>query len=98
MTDMLLTPTFADLEREVVLEEIAMVDDSPQDLIHDVLAEVVLDGHPLAHPILGTRESISAASAEDIRAYHGDLFRFSDMAAAAAASTMISYETCCLPA
>ena len=61
MTDMLLTPTFTDLdrEREVVLEEIAMVEDSPQDLIHDVLAEVVLDGHPLAHPILGTRESIA---------------------------------------
>ena len=57
MTDMLLTPAFTDLdrEREVVLEEIAMVDDSPQDLIHDVLAEVVLDGHPLAHPILVTR-------------------------------------------
>ena len=55
MADMLITPTFADLdrEREVILEEIAMVEDSPQDLIHDVLAEVVLDGHPLAHPILG---------------------------------------------
>ena len=58
MADMLITPTFTDLdrEREVILEEIAMVEDSPQDLIHDVLAEVVLDGHPLAHPILGTRE------------------------------------------
>ena len=69
MTDMLLTPTFTDLdrEREVVLEEIAMVEDSPQDLIHDVLAEVVLDGHPLAHPILGTRESIAEASEEEIR-------------------------------
>jgi predicted Zn-dependent peptidase len=86
MTDMLLTPTFTDLdrEREVVLEEIAMVEDSPQDLIHDVLAEVVLDGHPLAHPILGTRESISGASEEDIRAYHRKLFRFSDMVVAAA--------------
>jgi len=86
MTDMLLTPTFADLdrEREVVLEEIAMVEDSPQDLIHDVLAEVVLDGHPLAHPILGTRESIAGASEEDIRAYHQHLFRFSDMVVAAA--------------
>jgi len=86
MTDMLLTPTFADLdrEREVVLEEIAMVEDSPQDLIHDVLAEVVLDGHPLAHPILGTRESITGASEEDIRAYHGNRFRFSDMVVAAA--------------
>jgi len=86
MTDMLLTPTFADLdrEREVVLEEIAMVEDSPQDLIHDVLAEVVLDGHPLAHPILGTRETISGASEEAIRAYHHERFRFSDMVVAAA--------------
>jgi len=86
MTDMLLTPTFADLdrEREVVLEEIAMVEDSPQDLIHDVLAKVVLDGHPLAHPILGTKDSISSASEEDIRAYHHQRFRFSDMVVAAA--------------
>lgn len=88
MTDMLLTPTFADLdrEREVVLEEIAMVEDSPQDLIHDVLAEVVLDGHPLAHPILGTRESISRAAEEDIRAYHREHFQFADMVVAAAGS------------
>ncbi|NLO28342.1 MAG: insulinase family protein [Actinobacteria bacterium] len=86
MTDMLLTPTFTDLdrEREVVLEEIAMVDDSPQDLIHDVLAEVVLDGHPLAHPILGTRESISGVSEEEIRAYHNTRFQFGDMVVAAA--------------
>lgn len=86
MTDMLITPTFTDLdrEREVVLEEIAMVEDSPQDLIHDVLAEVVLDGHPLAHPILGTRESIAGSSEEDIRAYHRNLFRFSDMVVAGA--------------
>ncbi len=88
MTDMLITPTFSDLdrEREVVLEEIAMVEDSPQDLIHDVLAEVVLDGHPLAHPILGTHESISGASEGDIRAYHGRRFRFDDMVVAAAGS------------
>lgn len=86
MTDMLLTPTFTDLdrEREVVLEEIAMVEDAPQDLIHDVLAEVVLDGHPLAHPILGTRETVAGASEADIRAFHNDRFRFSDMVVAAA--------------
>ncbi|MCL5735375.1 MAG: insulinase family protein [Actinobacteria bacterium] len=86
MTDMLLTPTFADLdrEREVVLEEIAMVEDSPQDLIHDVLAEVVLDGHPLAHPILGTRDTIALASEEDIRKFHQRRFAFSDMVVAAA--------------
>ena len=86
ITDMLLTPAFTDLdrEREVVLEEIAMVEDSPQDLIHDVLAEVVLDGHPLAHPILGTRDTISGASEEKIRAFHSRLFAFGDMVVSAA--------------
>jgi predicted Zn-dependent peptidase len=86
MCDMLLTPTFADLdrEREVVLEEIAMVEDSPQDLIHDILAEVVLDGHPLAHPILGTRESIGGVSEEEVRAYHQRRFQFGDMVVSAA--------------
>jgi predicted Zn-dependent peptidase len=86
MADMLITPTFADLdrEREVILEEIAMVEDSPQDLIHDVLAEQVLDGHPLAHPILGTRQTIADASEEQIRGYHGQRFQFSDMVVAAA--------------
>jgi predicted Zn-dependent peptidase len=92
MTDMLVTPTFADLdrEREVILEEIAMVEDSPQDLIHDVVAEVVLDGHPLAHPILGTRDTIAAASEQEIRGYHGRRFRFSDMVVAAAGN--VSHE------
>jgi predicted Zn-dependent peptidase len=86
MADMLLTPTFTDLdrEREVVLEEIAMVEDSPQDLIHDVLAEVVLDGHPLAHPILGTTDTIAGASEESIRDYHRSRFQFADMVVAAA--------------
>lgn len=63
-----------------------MVEDSPQDLIHDVLAEVVLDGHPLAHPILGTRDSISGASEEEIRGYHRQRFQFDDMVVAAAGS------------
>ena len=86
MADMLITPTFADLdrEREVILEEIAMVEDSPQDLIHDVLAEVVLDGHALAHPILGTVQTITEASEEEIRGYHQQRFQFSDMVVAAA--------------
>src|SRR5881397_4208682 len=49
MADMVLAPQFAELdsEREVVLEEIAMVEDSPQELVHDLLAEAVFAGHPL---------------------------------------------------
>lgn len=86
LVDMLLTPTFADLdrEREVVLEEIAMYEDSPQELIHDVLAETVFGAHPLGHPVLGSRETIARMSEERIRAYHRRHFRFSDMVVAAA--------------
>src|SRR5919204_483070 len=48
MADMVFSPRFADLdsEREVVLEEIAMIEDAPQDLVHDLLAEAVFGDHP----------------------------------------------------
>ena len=86
LVDMLLTPTFADLdnEREVVLEEIAMYEDAPQDLIHDLLMETVFGGHPLGHAVLGTRETMAEVSAEAVKAYHRRHFRFSDMVVAAA--------------
>src|SRR4029079_5360009 len=56
MTDMVFAPAFDDVdsEREVVLEEIAMVDDNPQDLVHDLAAEAVFGGHPLGRPALGS--------------------------------------------
>ena len=52
MADMLYRPTFEDVdsEREVVLEEIAMVEDTPHDLVHDIAAEAVFGGHPLGRP------------------------------------------------
>lgn len=86
LVDMLLTPTFADLdnEREVVLEEISMYEDAPQDLIHDLLMETVFGGHPLGHAVLGTRETVAGVSAEKVKAYHRRHFRFSDMVVAAA--------------
>jgi predicted Zn-dependent peptidase len=52
MADMVLRPAFVDLdsEREVVLEEIAMVEDTPNDLVHDIAAESVFGTHPLGTP------------------------------------------------
>ena len=57
MADMVFAPTFADLdtEREVVLEEIAMYEDTPQELVHDLFSEAVFGGHPLGRPVIGTR-------------------------------------------
>jgi predicted Zn-dependent peptidase len=62
LTDILLHPLFdaEELEREksVVLQEIKMVEDTPDDLIHDLFAAHVWEGHPLGRPILGTREAV----------------------------------------
>ena len=72
MSDMVFAPAFADLdsEREVVLEEIAMYDDAPQDLVHDLIAEAVFGEHPLGRPVIGTADVISSISADSIAQYH----------------------------
>ena len=74
MADMVLQPRFdADemsSERDVVLEEIAMYDDTPQDLVHDLIAQAVFGDHPLGRPVIGTGEVISATTPADVRGYH----------------------------
>ena len=69
---MVYDPVFADVdaEREVVLEEIAMVEDNPQDLVHDVVAEAVFGGHPLGRPVIGRAEVISTVSRRALSSYH----------------------------
>lgn len=73
IADMVRRPLFADLdqEREVVLEEVAMYDDSPQELVHDVLAEAVFDSHPLGRPVIGRADSLRATGEAAVQAYHG---------------------------
>jgi predicted Zn-dependent peptidase len=72
MADMVFRPAFKDLdsEREVVLEEIAMVEDTPHDLVHDIAAEAVFGGHPLGRPVIGRAEVISSVSRRGLSAYH----------------------------
>ena len=72
MADMVYRPTFAevDSEREVVLEEIAMVEDTPHDLVHDIAAEAVFGGHALGRPVIGRAEVISTVSRRALAAYH----------------------------
>ncbi len=53
-------------EKEVVIEEINMYEDTPDDLIHDVFARSLWEGHPMGSPILGTLESVSSFSSQDI--------------------------------
>ncbi len=72
LAEMLLTPTFPDIdsEREVVLEEIAMYEDEPQDRVHDVLADSVFGDHPLGRRVLGKAEVIASIPIPEIAAYH----------------------------
>jgi len=85
MTDMVFSPAFDDVdsEREVVLEEIAMVDDNPQDLVHDLAAEAVFGTHPLGRPVIGSADVIASVSPRALRSYHGGAYVGSNVVLAA---------------
>ena len=64
-----LTEEETEKERGVVLEEIAMVEDSPEDVVYDVLAEAVFGSQSLGQTILGPAERIAAYTPDDLRAF-----------------------------
>jgi predicted Zn-dependent peptidase len=86
LAEMLLGPTYPEIdsEREVVLEEIAMYEDEPQDKVHDVLDRAVFGGHPLGRRVLGEAEVISAIPIPDIDAYHRARYTGANIVVAAA--------------
>ena len=69
---MMLAPTYPEIdsERQVVIEEIAMYDDEPQDRVHDVLADAVFGSHPLGRRVLGEADVIANIPIPDISSYH----------------------------
>jgi predicted Zn-dependent peptidase len=73
-------------EREVVLEEIAMYEDDPQDLIFDVLGEAIFPGHPLGRAILGRSQVVAAATRKQLLAFHHERYLPSNVVIAAAGS------------
>jgi predicted Zn-dependent peptidase len=58
-----------DKERNVILEEISMYDDTPDDLVHDLLAKASYGEHSLGYTILGTEDNLNALASEDLRQY-----------------------------
>ena len=73
-----------DAERKVVLEEIAMRDDDPSDLIHDLFLEKYYGDTPLGRPILGTVESIKSMSQNTVFNYYKKRYRPQDLVVAVA--------------
>jgi predicted Zn-dependent peptidase len=86
VADMVFSPSFADLdsEREVVLEEIAMYEDTPQELVHDLFSEAVFAGHPLGRPVIGTAEVISSIGRRAVSGYHRSMYRAGNIVVGAA--------------
>ena len=60
VTDAVLEPAHVELERNVVLEEIAIRDDDPEDLLGELFDEALFGDHPLGRPIVGTEDSVRA--------------------------------------
>jgi predicted Zn-dependent peptidase len=71
-------------ERSVILEEIAMSDDDPADLVHDAFAQAVFGDTPLGRPVLGTVDSIEALARRTIDGYYRRHYRPENMVVAAA--------------
>ena len=73
LADIVMHPAFSvdDIGREkkVVLEEIKMVEDTPDDLVHELFTESFWQGHPLGRPILGTKETVESLTQEGLRRY-----------------------------
>jgi predicted Zn-dependent peptidase len=88
MSDMIWHPRFGELEaeREVVLEEIAMYEDDPQDLVFDVLGRAVFGSHPLGRPVIGTKEVVGVATREQLADFHASRYLPQDVVIAAAGS------------
>jgi predicted Zn-dependent peptidase len=88
MADMVWRPAFRDVdpEREVVLEEIAMYEDDPQDTVFDVLGLSVFGDHPLGRPIIGRAPVIRETPVDEIAAFHARRYVPSAVVVAAAGS------------
>lgn len=70
-----LDPKDIERERQVVLQEIRMVEDTPDDLVHDLFAEAIWGDHPVARPILGRKETVRRFTQEDVRHHMGCFYR-----------------------
>ncbi len=88
MADMLLRslldPKDIDAERKVILEEIAMHEDSPDDIIHDLFVAALWESHPLGQSVLGHQNVIRTLGSDDIARYFNAFYQPENTVIAAA--------------
>jgi predicted Zn-dependent peptidase len=88
VADMVWRPLIADveIEREVILQEIAMYEDDPQDKVFDVLGRAVFGDHPLGRAVIGRAEVIRGTPREEIAEFHHARYVPANVVIAAAGS------------
>ena len=76
MSDMVLRPTLADLEREreVIVEEIKMYEDRPDSLADEYLSGLIFHGDPLGRPIIGSVETVRGVDHDTLKGFHGGAY------------------------
>ena len=79
-----LRPHEVDAEREVILEELAMAEDTPDDLVNIRLFEHVFDGHPLGRETLGSEDTLEQLTPTEIAAFHAEWYRPANLVVAVA--------------
>ncbi len=88
LADIFLNPLFSpeDIEREkqIILQEIKMLEDSPEELVHELFSTLLWGKHPLARPILGQWEVISRVSKNDVLEFYEKYYKASNLVIAAA--------------
>ena len=88
LADILLNSTYSeeelDREREVILQEIAMIQDSPDEIAYDLMHDAAFPAQPAGRPIIGTPESVKSITAADLRAFLDARYIPADMVVAAA--------------
>ncbi|MBS4539899.1 insulinase family protein [Clostridium sp. D2Q-11] len=79
LQDMLFDSKFeeAEIEKEksVIIEEINMYEDSPEELVHDLLSKTLFNSHPLSYPILGNKKSVNNLTKKGIKEYFNTYYR-----------------------
>jgi predicted Zn-dependent peptidase len=73
-----------DSERQVILEEIRMRDDAPEDLVHDIFAEAIFPAHPIGREVIGSPDTIDAMTPPEIATFHREHYHPSNVVVAAA--------------
>ncbi len=79
-----LRPEEIDAEREVIVEELLMSEDDPDDVVHTQLWEALFPAHPIGREVLGTTDTIEGMRREDIVGFHGEWYEGANLVVAAA--------------